>query len=64
MKPDPSNVHGRVVRTHSFEHRVNWGYVAVAIAVLAVLYRIGPIFVDSEGNDQDTGPETEVQLTD
>jgi hypothetical protein len=38
MEPDPSNVTGEVVHRHSFEHRVNWGYVAVAFAALVVVY--------------------------
>lgn len=63
MEPDPANVEGRVVRSHSFEHRINWGHVAIAVAVLAVLYRVGPVFVD-EGNSEGDSVETEVQLTD
>lgn len=57
MEPDPSNVTGEVVHRHEYQHVVNWGYVAVAVAVIAVLY----VAVAREGTMGD-GPETEVSL--
>ena len=35
--PLPENIEGQKRVVHTVEHRVNWGYVAAAIAVLAVL---------------------------
>jgi hypothetical protein len=39
--PLPENIEGRKRVVHTVEHRVNWGYVAAATAVLAVLVVVG-----------------------
>lgn len=36
--PHPRNISGEKVVQHSVKHEVNWGHVAVAVAVLASLY--------------------------
>ena len=44
MKPEPSNIQGRVVRTHSFEHSVTWNvsYIVVALVALYAIVKLGP----------------------
>jgi len=39
--PAPANISGEKRVTHSVEHRINWGYVAVAVAVLVVVAVVG-----------------------
>ena len=40
--PAPSNIDGQKVVSHSFDHtfghRIDWGYVAIAVAVIAAVY--------------------------
>lgn len=53
MEPEPSNISGEVVHRHAFEHRINWGHVALALAGLAVAYLL---LASSEGADLESYP--------
>lgn len=35
--PAPENIDGEVVHRHAFEHRINWGHVALSLAALVVV---------------------------
>ena len=53
--PDPSNIDGRKIVSHSFEHnlrhRVDWGHVALAVAAVVAIY---VVFVRRSGvEDED-----------
>lgn len=52
MKPDPSNVDGKLVETHEFvhsvEHSVNWSHVLAALVLLYGIYRLGPVVTNAE----------------
>jgi len=37
MEPAPENVAGEVVHRHAFEHRIDWGHVAIAVAAVAIV---------------------------
>lgn len=50
--PLPENIAGEKVQTHTFEHRVNWGYVAVAVAVLFVVLYVDPL---DRSDDDESG---------
>jgi len=39
--PLPENIDGQKRVVHTVEHRVNWGYVAAAVAVLVVVAIVG-----------------------
>jgi hypothetical protein len=34
--PSPENISGEKVQRHVFKHEINWGHVAVAVAVIVV----------------------------
>lgn len=51
MEPDPSNVTGKVVESHSFEHVVRWDYALIAVVVLYVLWRFFPRQSDDEDGE-------------
>ena len=36
--PLPENIQGEKVQRHVFKHEINWGYVALAVAVVATAY--------------------------
>lgn len=38
MSPKPENVSGEKVEQHVFKHEINWGHVAISLAVLFVGY--------------------------
>lgn len=37
MEPAPENIAGEVVHRHSFEHRIEWGHVALAAAAIVIV---------------------------
>jgi hypothetical protein len=37
MEPAPENVAGEVVHRHAFEHRIDWGHVALALAAVVIV---------------------------
>lgn len=51
--PTPENITGEKRVVHSVEHRVNWGYVAVAIVGLVVIVKIGPALRRSSSRDDE-----------
>lgn len=53
MEPAPENVDGRVVETHSFEHRVNWSHVALALAALYVAWKASGLLANAAENDRE-----------
>lgn len=67
--PNPENIDGTVVRKHVFQHSINWGHIALAVVALYVVVQVVEV-VDlpesegDEGNDQEAGLRTEVQLVD
>jgi hypothetical protein len=36
LEPAPENVAGEVVHRHAFEHRIDWGHVALALAAVVI----------------------------
>lgn len=54
--PKPENIDGQKVQRHVFEHTVNWGYVALAIAVILVAWQIGLIDVGTSDKELNEGP--------
>lgn len=40
MDPAPENIAGEVVHRHSFEHRIDWGHVAVAAAAIVIVVTV------------------------
>lgn len=50
MEPAPENVSGEVVRRHSFEHRVDWGYVALGLLGLYVAYKVASALESRESD--------------
>jgi len=61
MEPNPENVSGEVVRKHSFEHRINWGHVALGLAVIYLAYH-GVRLVDSPELDTESAEESAPDL--
>lgn len=56
--PVPENITGEKVEKHTFSHdvhhRVNWGYVSVAVAALALAYVLSQrLDVDDDSEDTD-----------
>lgn len=56
MEPLPENVSGEVVESHAFEHRVDWGHVALGIAVVYVAWKLSRML--DEGNDEEGAGHT------
>lgn len=52
--PPAANIEGSKV--HKFEHRINWGYVAVALAVVVVVIRVKPL--EGIGSDSESYTES------
>jgi hypothetical protein len=40
MEPAPENIAGEVVHRHSFEHRIEWGHVALAAAAIVIVVTV------------------------
>lgn len=40
MEPAPENIAGEVVHRHSFEHRIEWGHVALAAAGIVIVVTV------------------------
>jgi hypothetical protein len=54
--PEPANIDGEKVQKHVFKHEINWGYVAIAVAVVAVAWRASQLA--SEGKDEGDSENT------
>jgi hypothetical protein len=51
--PSPENISGEKVQRHVFKHSINWGYVAIAVAVALVAVKFAPaVASDDEGNTE------------
>jgi len=46
MKPDPSNVEGKIVESHEFahsvEHEINYSHFLFALVILVAIWKLGP----------------------
>lgn len=60
MEPNPENVSGEVVRKHSFEHRINWGHVALGLAAIYVAYHVVRL-LDSDESDPQSDTESDLE---
>lgn len=49
MEPAPENIAGEVVHRHSFEHRIEWGHVALAAAAIVIVVAV--FGLDSSATD-------------
>jgi hypothetical protein len=58
MDPAPENVVGEVVHRHSFEHRIEWGHVALAAAGIVIVVTLFGSDSVSVG-ESDIGSDTE-----
>jgi len=57
--PQPSNIAGRKVRTHSFEHRVRWDYLALAVLGLYLAWKF--LGSSSSGSEEEEGVSVDVE---
>ena len=56
MQPAPENIAGEVVHRHSFEHRIEWGHVALAAAAIVIVVTVfGSDMVSAEESDPESG---------
>lgn len=56
MQPAPENIAGEVVHRHSFEHRIEWGHVALAAAAIVIVVAVfGSDVVSAEESDTEPG---------
>ena len=53
--PIPENIDGSKVVTHSYEHRIDWGYVGLGVGLLAVAYVGYTVLATSESDDDERG---------
>lgn len=57
LKPDMNDaddVEGSVSLSHSFRHEINWGHVALGVALIYALYKIASLYsgaTKSNGED-------------
>lgn len=56
MEPAPENIAGEVVHRHSFEHRIEWGHVALAAAAIVIVVTVF-------GSDTVSGSDTESETS-
>lgn len=54
--PSPQNISGEKVQRHVFKHSINWGYVALALAVIVVGWKIAPAASSSDDGDKNQDP--------
>jgi hypothetical protein len=54
--PLPENIEGSKRVTHTVEHRINWGYVAVAFVGLVLLVKVGPVLASRSSEESDEEP--------
>ena len=56
MEPAPENIAGEVVHRHSFEHRIEWGHVALAAAAIVIVVTVfGSDAISAEESDAESG---------
>jgi len=51
--PIQENIEGSKQVVHTYEHRIDWGYVIVGIAVLILAYAILRVFSDTKEDESD-----------
>ena len=56
--PMPENIDGEMIETHSFENRIDWGYVALGLAAIFVMWKVS-VALD-RGKDDEDGLTTQV----
>jgi len=49
---DVEDVEGSVSVSHSFRHEINWGHVALGMAGVYVIYKIGSAWTKSNDKDK------------
>lgn len=52
IDPVRENIDGEMIETHSFEHRIDWGYVALGLAAIFVVWKVS---VALDGGKDDEG---------
>ena len=50
LQPYPENIDGSVSYSHEIHHKINWGYVAVGVGILAVVLFLREKTTESEDN--------------
>lgn len=58
--PIPENIDGSKQVVHKVEHRINWGYVALAVGGLVVGWMFYQSFLRGDPKNEDAGLRTEV----
>lgn len=61
--PHPENITGSKTVSHVVEHRINWGQVALGIALIYVVWAARRAVAAHSGEEQSAGDEVEVALT-
>jgi len=56
--PKPSNIAGKKVRTHSFEHQIRWDYLLIG---LVVGYTAWKLFGGLSSSSEEEGEEIEIE---
>jgi len=54
--PKPSNIKGQKVQRHVFKHEIQWGYVALGVSIVVVMYVLSKRFDSSDEEDQNRSP--------
>lgn len=58
--PDPSNIAGRKIRSHSFEHQIRWDYLVIAAVAGFVAWKLfGGVSLSSSSDHE--GEEIEIR---
>jgi len=52
--PRPENIRGEKVQHHVFKHEIQWGYVVIGVAVLAILY----VYMQRTGSESHESDES------
>lgn len=56
MEPVPENIAGEVIHRHAFEHRVDWGHIALAAAAIVIVVTVsGSDGASTGGSDAESG---------
>lgn len=51
--PLPKNIEGSKRVAHTVEHKVDWGYVAIGLAVIVLAVKFGPPILGSLEDDEE-----------
>lgn len=58
--PKPENIAGQKRVIHRVEHRIDWGYVAAGVGVLAVAYVLLRLFSGGSGSESADDLDSEI----